>query len=107
MSDTQMIFLKCPCCGQSRKAKRTGAFARQQGRVFDRLPESAPLAHLDPETEPFVDFRDGAGGRGRGFPRLRSLTLAEAARDSDWREHARRIVAWARRLVALGDQLGL
>lgn len=101
----ELVFLKCPCCGQSRKLERTGAFARQQGRVFDQAPASTVLGRLDPESEVFVDFRDGTGGRGRGFARVKSMTLGEALRDPAFRDQATGVFALADKLVRLRDSL--
>jgi len=97
----ELVFLKCPCCGQSRKLERTGAFAREAGRVFERRPGAGTLAHLNPATEVFVDFRDGAGGRARGFPRIGSLTLLEALQDPRYQEQAQAVFALAESLLKL------
>jgi len=101
----ELVYLKCPCCGQSRKLDRTGAFARQRGQVFNRAPASTVLGGLDPEGAVFVDFRDSRGGRGRGFPRVRSLTLAEAFRDPAYREQAEAVLHLAEKIVMLGKTL--
>jgi len=103
----ELVERKCPCCGWNCPTRRTGGHARAGGVQVDRLVEGAPIGHLDPEQGVFLRWRNARGGRGFGFPTLRTMTLPEAAQDPRWRPYVATLVAWARRVVALGDRLGL
>lgn len=99
--------IKCPCCGWHQVLARRGVRARLRGDPVREIHGPALPGRLDPETEAFITIRDASGGRGRGFPILRRLTVAEAAADPTFRPYTVGLFSWARRLVALGDRLGL
>lgn len=104
----EQVILKCPCCGWRRPMHPTGGLARQRGISLDKPPKAAEVGHLDPEQEKFVAWQSAPGGRGGpGFPDLRFLTIRQAASESAWRPYVAQLVAWARRVVALGEELGL
>lgn len=99
--------IKCPCCGWHQVLARRGVRARLRGDSVREIHGPALPGRLDPETEAFITIRDASGGRGHGFPILRRLTVADAAADPTFRPYTVRLLAWARRLVELGDRLGL
>lgn len=104
----EQVNLACPCCGWRRAMNPTGALARQRGLKVGRPMQPAEVGHLDPEQAKFVVWQSAPGGRGGlGFPEVRSLTLRQAAAESAWRPYVAQLVAWARRVVALGEELGL
>jgi len=95
----EQVELKCPCCGWHRKIHPTGRKALQEGLEVERAYLPAQLGHLDPETEIFVRFRAAPGGKGSGFPTLRTLTLCEALADPAFQSFAHAVIVWARRIV--------
>jgi len=99
--------IKCPCCGWNQALNRKGTRARLRGDDVREIRGPALPGRLDPETETFISIRDASGGRGRGFPALRSYTFAQAATDPAFHTYATMVLAWARRLVQLADRLGL
>ncbi len=105
--DVGRAWVKCLLCAWSWKYRRTGRAARETGRPVAEVLGPVYLGQLDPDREAFIQFRDTSGGRGSGFPVVSHLTLAQAASDPLWRPLALQVVTWARRLVALGDRLGL
>ncbi len=103
----ELVFVKCPCCGWSWRHAPTARSAQESGMVVTVVREPIRFGVLDAETTPFVDLRQAPGGRGSGFPRVGSLTIAQAASTPAWRPFVAQLVAWGRSLVALGDRLGL
>jgi hypothetical protein len=77
------IFVVCPFCGLNRKLNKTGLWAEIRGVDITTKKETR-FDRLDPETAPFIDFRDCSGGRGKGYPRIRTLTIKESYPEYAW-----------------------
>lgn len=100
-----MVMRKCALCGWHRRIRPTGGLARQRGDHLEAAFVPDQLGHLDPASEPFIDFRSAAGGRGKGFSRIEALSLLQALQDPEYRMEAEAVVSWARLLIQAVDNL--
>ncbi len=75
---------KCLFCGTHKPLQRTGIMRIQKDKPADRL-YTFTFDHIDPEASQFISIRE-CGGRGKGMPEIRRVTLREAIESNKYED---------------------
>ena len=107
LAERVLVFLVCPNCGMGRKREKTGAHARRLGKDTTAVKGEAGFPRMDPAVAKFIDYRDGSGGRGHGFPTVGELTVQQAVEHPAYRDDALGALKNAVRYVNFCREIGL
>lgn len=126
------IMVVCPLCGLSRPLEKTGSrMLIETGEVPAKVKGRVRFDLLDPESAPFIDEREAAGGAGAGrhlasiariegkgaaaeelqklrqqgkaggFRRVHFITLKEAKKDPEYAELIGQVKAQIEKILTL------
>jgi len=91
----RLIYFKCPVCGWTRPAIRTGRKALEQGKITpDQIKGKFHFGQGDLTSTPFIDIRYAVSEKGKGFVRKAEecLSFAQACREPAFADVAQEVV---------------
>ena len=97
----EVHFTVCPLCGLNRKLDKTGMFAEIRKVKTPISKGRARYDKVDLKNIPFIDIREGLGGRGRGFPRIKGITLKEAQQDPLYEDLIKQIISSCQKILKI------